>query len=166
MAYGRNNNDGFDDESLYPQAAVDAAIQRAEEAIEKGCGRSFTERKRTVRLFPANPVELPVVDVYALECPDPSVRLVSYCQATGVTEPVMATLTYGRSLDAQVSEAATRLAAMYLRPRSMPENARGTSAEGVYISYELATGEDGSWTGIPYVDAAIAQNRAHRAVVA
>ena len=61
--------------------------------------------------------------------------------------------------------AATRLAAFYLRRRAVAENARGQSMDGVYVSYTLATGEEGAWTGIPYVDAFIEERRSRRRLV-
>ena len=166
LVYGKRNNDGFDNESLYPAPAFDEAIQRAEEAIEQACKRSFTARKLKTRLFPAKLCELPEVDVRDLECDLAGVELVSDRQATGITKSTMATITYGAEPNALICEATTRLAASYLRPSAHAENARGTSADGVYISYTLPTGEEGSWTGIPYVDAAIEENRSRRVIIA
>ena len=166
LAYGKHNNDGFDDESRYPVPMFDEAIQRAEEAIEQACKRSFTTRKLKTRLFPAKLCELPVVDAQDLECDLASVELVSDRQAIGVSRSTMATITYGAESSSSICEAATRLAASYLRPRAHAENARGTSSEGVYISYTLPTGEEGSWTGIPYVDAVIEEYRSRRVIVA
>lgn len=166
IAAGRNTNDGFQDESRFPPSAFSDAIQAAEEAIDRACGRSFCKRRRRVTLWPGRISELPFVDAYAIECDDPGVRLVSYCQAIGVSEPTQAIVEFGVSLDAQMRAAATKLAASYLRPRAAAENARGTAVDGVYISYDLATGEDGGWTGIPFVDAAIEQHRARRGLIA
>lgn len=166
LAYGKRNNDGFDNVSLYPLPAFDEAIQRAEEALEQACKRSFTTRKLKTRLFPAKLCELPVVDAQDLECDLASVELVSDRQAVGVTKSTMATITYGTESDSLICEAATRLAASYLRPSAHAENARGTSSEGVYISYTLPTGDEGSWTGIPYVDAAIEEHRSRRVIIA
>lgn len=161
--YSKANNDGFEQ---LPDKTIDQAIQKAEEVIDRSCGRSFCERVIETYLYDGNLCELPVIDAYALDCPLPNARLVSYCQAIGITEPCTARITYGQTLTAQISEACVRLAASYLRPRVAAENARGTAMDGVFISYELATGEDGSWTGIPFVDAAIAQNRSRRVILA
>jgi hypothetical protein len=160
--YSKANNDGFE---KLPEKTIDQAIQKAEEVIDRSCGRSFCERVLETYLYACNPCELPVIDAYALDCPLPNARLVSYCQAIGITEPCTARITYGQTLTAQISEACVRLAASYLRPRVAAENARGTAMDGVFISYELATGEEGSWTGIPFVDAAIAQNRSRRVLL-
>lgn len=164
--YGRASNDGFDNEDLFPQNIIDAAIQRAEETLEKSCGRSFTQRRRNVRLFPDNICELPEVDVLEVACDLETVELVSDRQVSGVTKPVMVSMLYGAECSAQISEAATRLAAFYLRPSARAENARAENIDGVYVSYQLATGDEGSWTGIPFVDAAIEQNRSKRVIVA
>lgn len=161
--YSKANNDGFEQ---LPDKTIDQAIQKAEEVIDRSCGRSFCERVIETYLYACNPCELPVIDAYALDCPLPNARLVSYCQAIGITESCTARITYGQTLTAQISEACVRLAASYLRPRVAAENARGTAMDGVFISYELATGEEGSWTGIPFVDAAIAQNRSRRVILA
>ena len=161
--YSKANNDDFEQ---LPDTTIEQAIQKAEEVIDRSCGRSFCERVIETHLYGGNLCELPVVDAYALDCPLPNARLVSYCQAIGITEPCTARITYGQTLTAQISEACVRLAASYLRPRVAAENARGTAMDGVFISYELATGEDGSWTGIPFVDAAIAQNRSRRVILA
>lgn len=161
--YSKVNHDGFE---MLPDTTIEQAIQKAEEVIDRSCGRSFCERVLETRLYACNQCELPVVDAYGLDCQLPNARLVSYCQAIGITEPCMARVTYGQTLTAQISEACVRLAASYLRPRVAAENARGTAMEGVFISYELATGEEGSWTGIPFVDAAIAQNRSRRVLLA
>lgn len=161
--YSATNNDGFEQ---LPDKTIDQAIQKAEEVIDRSCGRSFCERVIETYLYGGNLCELPVIDAYALDCPLPNARLVSYCQAIGITESCTARITYGQTLTAQISEACVRLAASYLRPRVAAENARGTAMDGVFISYELATGEEGSWTGIPFVDAAIAQNRSRRAIIA
>lgn len=166
IAYGRQNNDAFDDEALYPPSVFSGAIQRAEEAIEQACKRSFTTRKRKCRLFVSRLCELPEVDVVDIDCDIDGVELVSDRQATGITRATMATITYGAPCPAMISEAATRLAASYLRPRVGAENARGTASDGVYVSYTLATGDEGSWTGIPYVDAAIEEYRSRRVIVA
>lgn len=161
--YSKANNDGFE---KLPDKTINQAIQKAEEVIDRSCGRSFCERVIETYLYGGNLCELPVIDAYALDCPLPNARLVSYCQAIGITESCTARITYGQTLTAQISEACVRLAASYLRPRVAAENARGTAMGGVFISYELATGEDGSWTGIPFVDAAIAQNRSRRVILA
>lgn len=165
IQYGKINNDNFEREELFTDEMFIRAILAAEEAIEQGCGRSFCRRKVEVVLF--NPIlnELPVVDAKEIDCEDASVSLVSYCQATGVLAPVRATVLYGSVLNAQIANAATKLAASFLRPRATPENARGTAQDGVYISYELATGEDGSWTGLPSVDAAIATYKDYRGMI-
>lgn len=166
IAYGKQSNDGFEDEARYPAAAFAQAILAAETAIERACGRSFCRRRISLTLRPGKVTELPVTDAYAIQCDDPAVRLVSVSQAIGVTAPVAATVEYGVSLDSQMHIAATKLAASYLRPRAGAENARGASSDGVYVSYELATGDDGSWTGLPFVDAAIEAHRSRRGLIA
>lgn len=165
IQYGKINNDDFDREDLFTEEMFARAILAAEEVIEKGCGRSFCRRK--IEAVLSGPVlnELPVVDAKEIDCEDASVSLVSYCQATGVLKPVRATVLYGSVLNAQIANAATKLAASFLRPRATPENARGTAQDGVFISYELATGEDGSWTGLPSVDAAIATYKDYRGMI-
>lgn len=162
-AYGQANNDRFGDTARYPDQLVANAIQQAEEAIDRSTGRSFCTRVRTVHVQPRRLVELPVVDVQAVDLD--GAEVVNGCQLVGVTEPADVAVTYGAQLDAQVADAATRLAAWYLRPKAAAENARGTSMDGVYISYDLATGTDGSWTGLPVVDAVIEQHRSNRVVI-
>lgn len=158
--YGAKNNDGFDDESRYPEDDIARAVQQAEEAIDKGARRSFCERAIRVRLS-AGLNELPVQDALSVDFGE----LVTDRQVRS-TSAGSAVVTYGAELDARIREAAVRLAASTLRPRVGAENARGQSVEGVYTSYTLATGADGSWTGIPYVDAVIEEHRSHRVVVA
>lgn len=166
VEYGRKNNDGFDDSGKYTDADFAACILAAEESIEKGCGsRSFCRRKMNVILRDPKLNELPVVDVFNIESKDGSAHLASYCQAEGVEEETEVTITFGVPLNAKIAMAATMLAASFLRPRATPENARGTSQDGVYISYELPTGEEGSWTGLPKVDAAIEEYRARRVMI-
>lgn len=165
VEYGRRNNDGFDDAGRYSDADFAAAILAAEEAIERGCmGRSFCRRRIEVTLTSPKINELPIVDARSIES-EADVRLLSYCQASGVPGPTAATVEYGTALDATIARAATQLAASILRPRATPENARGTSQDGVYISYELPTGAEGGWTGLPSVDAAIESHRARRVVI-
>lgn len=166
IEYGRKNADGFDNESKYTDSDFASCILAAEESIEHGCNmRSFCTRKMEVMLSNPTINELPVVDVREIECDDPSVHLLSYCQASGVDSAVKAKITYGASLDARMAQAATMLAASFLRPRATPENARGTAQDGVYVSYELPTGDEGSWTGLPKVDAAIEEHRARRVMI-
>lgn len=164
LEYGRLNNDEFD-RDMFTDDAFASAILQSEEAIDNGCGRSFCRRKIDVVLTDPVLNELPVVDAADIECEDETVHLMSFCQASGVENPVKATVLYGSRLNAQIANAATKLAASFLRPRATPENARGTAQDGVYISYELPTGEEGSWTGLPSVDAAIAANRVNRVMI-
>ena len=160
-AYAAANNDGFADADAYPDDEVLAAIQAAEEAIEDACGRSFCERSREVRLEgTGGPEELPVTDARSISAGS----LVGDRQAVA-DAPAQATLTYGARGSERCRQACMRLAATYLRPRTGAENARGTSIDGVYVSYELATGGEGSWTGIPYVDSFIESARSRRVVV-
>lgn len=165
IAYGKESNDGFEDEARYSLEKFTAAIQAAEETIERGCRRRFCASRAEVTLYPGKISELPMTDCWGIECEDPEVRLVSACQAIGVTRAIQATVSYGLSPDALINEAATRLAASYLRPRAAAENARGTAIDGVYVSYDLATGDDGGWTGLPYVDSVIEARRSHRSIV-
>lgn len=162
-SYGRLAGDDFSDDQKYPADEVAAAIQAAEECLEECCRRSFCKRARDVAL-PAtrNIIELPEVDVRSLSAG----VLLGDRQALNPTgAEVTARMVYGSRGGESIRRACCKLAASYLRARSGAENARGTSVDGVYVSYELATGEDGSWTGLPEVDAAIARNRSRRAVV-
>lgn len=165
IEYGRTNNDGFDDAGRFTEADFARNILAAEESIERGCERSFCTRKIELILTDPKLNELPVVDARIIESEDESLHLVSYCQASGVSKPTNAVITYGSRLDSKIAMATTRLAASFMRPRATPENARGTSQDGVYISYELPTGDEGSWTGIPFVDAAIEEHRSRRVVI-
>ena len=162
-AYGQANNDRFGDTTRYPDQLVAAAIQQAEETIDRSTGRSFCTRVRTVHVQPRRLVELPMVDVQGTDLD--GAEVVNGCQLVGVTEPAHVAVTYGTDLDAQIAAAPTRPAARDPPPKAQAENARGTSMDGVYISYDLATGTDGSWTGLPVVDAAIEQHRSHRVVI-
>ena len=76
-----------------------------------------------------------------------------------------AAIQIGTALALSLIHISTRLAASFIRPRATPENARGTSQDGVYVSYELPTGDDGSWTGLPFVDAVIESHRSKRTVI-
>lgn len=157
--YGKVNNDGFDDKDKYPDDSIAAAIQQAEEAIEVG-KRSFCRRGIDVMLS-VGFNELPVEDVVSTSIGE----LVSDRQVvSGIAGK--AKVIYGTRPDARIREATVRLAASFLRPRARAENARGESVDGVYTSFVLATGAEGSWTGIPYVDAVIEEHRSHRIVVA
>lgn len=160
-AYGSANNDGFEDPSAYPDDAVLAAIQAAEEAIEAGCGRSFCERACEARVAGTSaPQWLPVEDARSVSAGTQLYGNMVIADGEGTVRVV-----YGARADETIRQACMKLAASYLRPRAGAENARGTSQDGVYISYELATGGEGSWTGIPYVDAAIESHRSRRAVI-
>lgn len=166
IEYGRKNSDGFDNSEKYTDADFAACILAAEESIEKGCGnRSFCRRKMDVILRDPKLNELPVVDVFDIQSEDGAAKLASYCQADGVEKETKATITYGALLNSKIAMAATMLAASFLRPRATPENARGTAQDGVFVSYELPTGDEGSWTGLPKVDAAIEEYRARRVMI-
>ena len=162
-AYGSKNGDGFADRERYTDADVEACIQAAEESIERGCRRSFVSRAVDVSLT-AGLNELPVVDARELRAPDGAARLVGDRQAVADAACVC-TVVYGHQMPAKVKMAVLQLAASYLRPRSQAENVRGQSSEGVYISYTLATGGPGSWTGLPLVDAVIEEHRSRRVIV-
>lgn len=163
-AYGSKNGDGFADRERYTDSDVEACIQAAEESVERGCRRSFVSRAIDVRLGPGLN-ELPVVDARELRTKSGSARLVGDRQAIAEGE-CDCTVVYGSLMPAKVKMATIQLAASYLRPRSQAENVRGQSSEGVYISYTLATGGDGSWTGLPLVDAVIEEYRSRRMIVA
>lgn len=158
LSYGWRNGDQF--EELPPQE-FPAAIQAAEETIEQSCQRSFTERAVDVRLAGGYVLEeLPVQDARSIS--DGVLLGDRQCR---VKDPGTYRVTYGSITDARIRAAATRLAAFYLRRRAVAENARGQSMDGVYVSYTLATGEEGAWTGIPYVDAVIEERRSRRRIV-
>lgn len=158
IIYGERNGDAFE---RLPDEAFATAVSSAEEAIEDACGRSFTERAATVRLLGGYVLEeLPVVDARTIS--DGVLLGDRQCR---VKEPGEYRVTYGSRTDARVRSAATQLAAFYLRRRVVAENARGQSTDGVYVSYTLATGEEGSWTGLPYVDAFIEARRCRRVFV-
>lgn len=160
-AYAEANNDSFADAQAYPDDALLAAIQAAEETLEACCGRSFCERARDVMLEgTGRPEDLPEVDVRSI-----SGGTQLYDRMAIAGEPMTVRMVYGKSANERIRQACMRLAATYLRPRAGAENARGTSVEGVYISYELATGEAPNWTGIPYVDSTIANYRSGRTMI-
>ena len=159
IAYGERNGDGFDNESRYPDSAFQTAIQAAEEAIEEGTGRSFCRRSATVHLLPGLN-ELPFEDAVATTEGE-----LLHGRQVRIDAEADATVSYGALFDQRIRAAATMLAASYLRPRVGAENVRGASMDGVYVSYTLATGEEGSETGLPEVDAIIASHRSHRSVV-
>ena len=161
-AWGSQNNDSFADPTKCDDDAVLAAVQAAEEAIEDACGRSFCGRAVDVALKGGGVLtELPVQDARSISAGD----LVGDRQAVSA-EACTARLVYGARCTASLRRACVKLAASYLRPRAGAENARGQSVDGVYVSFELATGGEGSWTGIPEVDAVIERMRSRRAVVA
>ena len=159
IAYGRRNGDGFDNESRYPVNAIQTAIQAAEEAIERGTRRSFCRRSIEVGLVPGLN-ELPVEDATAA-----SAGTLLHGRQIRVDEACTAKVTYGALFDRRIADATAQLAASILRPRVGAENVRGQSMDGVYVSYTLATGEEGGETGLPDVDAVIASHRSHRSVV-
>ena len=159
IAYGRRNGDDFDNEARYPETAFQTAIQSAEEAIENGTRRSFCRRSATVHLLPGLN-ELPFEDAVST-----TTGQLLHGRQIRADEEGDATVTYGALFDQRIRDAATQLAASYLRPRVGAENVRGQSMDGVYVSYTLATGEEGGETGLPEVDAVIASHRSHRSVV-
>ena len=159
IAYGRRNGDDFDNQSRYPANALQEAIQAAEEAIEAGTRRSFCRRSVEVGLVPGLN-ELPVEDATAT-----SAGTLLHGRQIRVDEACTAKVTYGALFDRRIADATAQLAASILRPRVGAENVRGQSMDGVYVSYTLATGEEGGETGLPDVDAVIASHRSHRSVV-
>lgn len=159
IAYGERNGDGFGNPSRYPEDAIRAAIQAAEEAIEAGTRRSFCERVVEVAVTPGLN-ELPVEDARSA-----SAGTLLHGRQLRSDEEADVSVVYGARLDRQVRAACVQLAASYLRPRVGAENVRGQSMDGVYVSYTLATGEEGGETGLPEVDAVIASHRSHRSVV-
>ena len=66
VEYGRTNNDGFDDANRYTDEEFAQAILAAEEAIERGCQRSFCKRRIDVILSDPKLNELPVCDVFSI----------------------------------------------------------------------------------------------------
>ena len=159
IAYGERNGDGFDNQSRYPDIAFQTAIQAAEEAIEEGTGRSFCRRSATVHLLPGLN-ELPFEDAVSTTEGE-----LLHGRQVRIDAEADATVSYGALFDQRIRAAATMLAASYLRPRVGAENVRGQSMDGVYVSYTLATGEEGGETGLPDVDAVIASHRSHRSGV-
>ena len=159
IAYGKRNGDDFDNQSRYPANALQEAIQAAEEAIEAGTRRSFCRRSVEVGLVPGLN-ELPVEDATAT-----SAGTLLHGRQIRVDEACTAKVTYGALFDRRIADATAQLAASILRPRVGAENVRGQSMDGVYVSYTLATGEEGGETGLPDVDAVIASHRSHRSVV-
>ena len=159
IAYGERNGDGFDNESRYPVSAIQTAIQAAEEAIERGTRRSFCRRAVMVGLLPGLN-ELPVEDATST-----TKGTLLHGRQVRADEECTARVEYGALFDRRISDATVMLAASYLRPRVGAENVRGQSMDGVYVSYTLATGEEGGETGLPEVDAVIAAYRSHRSVV-
>ena len=159
IAYGKRNGDGFDNESRYPANAIQTAIQAAEEAIERGTRRSFCRRAVMVDLLPGLN-ELPVEDATST-----TKGTLLHGRQVRADEECTARVEYGALFDRRISDATVMLAASYLRPRVGAENVRGQSMDGVYVSYTLATGEEGGETGLPEVDAVIATYRSHRSVV-
>lgn len=158
LDYGDRNGDGFD---RYGEDMLWDAIGQAEDAIDDACRRSFVRRAMDVRL-PDGFSELPVVDAQSI---GDGAELVSDRQATADSAGTYRVV-YGFKPSARLTAVTVKLAASYLRPRVGSENTRGTSVDGVYVSYTLATGTDGSWTGLPDVDAWIEEHRSRRVVVA
>lgn len=159
--YAKKNNDAFADANEYPDDVIWSAIQAAEEAIEDGTRRSFCMRARQITLRGSGLEELPEEDVISLS---DGTEVVNGRQALA-SEPATVTMTYGAKPTESIRRACVKLAASFMRPRVGAENARGQSVEGVYISFELPTGADGSWTGLPEVDAIIERNRSRRVVI-
>lgn len=159
IAYGTRNGDDFGNATRYPASACDTAIQSAEEAIENGTRRSFCRRAAVVHLVPGLN-ELPFEDATAT-----TKGQLLHGRQIRSDEECDANVTYGTLFDQRIRDATTQLAASYLRPRASAENVRGASMDGVYVSYTLATGEEGGETGLPEVDAVIASHRSHRSVV-
>ena len=161
-AYAERNNDSFSDPVKFPDDAILAAIQAAEETIEECTRRSFCGRAVEVGLVGGGRLEeLPVQDARSIS----EGVLIGDRQARA-DEPCTARVVYGARCTESIRRATCKLAASYLRARAGAENARGQSVDGVYISWELATGDEGSWTGIPDVDAVIQRAISRRAVVA
>ena len=120
---------------------------------------SFCRRSATVHLLPGLN-ELPFEDAVAT-----TAGTLLHGRQVRIDSEADAEVSYGALFDQRIRAAATMLAASYLRPRVGAENVRGQSMDGVYVSYTLATGEEGSETGLPEVDAIIASHRSHRSVV-
>lgn len=159
IAYGERNGDGFGNANRYPVSDIEAAIAAAEDTIEHGTRRSFCRRAVEVALLPGLN-ELPVEDAVSITAG----TLLHGRQARADGE-CDATVVYGAPCDRRLRDATVMLAASYLRPRVGAENVRGQSMDGVYVSYTLATGEEGGETGLPEVDAVIASHRSRRSVV-
>jgi hypothetical protein len=159
VAYGDASNDDF---GRWTEDQMWAVIQRAEETFEASTRRSFCQRALVVRTPDSDWLELPVQDAVSVS----DGELVTDRQMVPPAGGGEVTVTYGAPCDSQVTAAVLQLAAWYLRPRAAGENARGANVDGVYVSYQLATGEDGSWTGLPQVDAAIAAHASRRKLVA
>lgn len=166
IQYGKFNGDDFErlEQNLLNgetiEDCIQTKIQAAEETIEDCARRSFCRRKAEVAVRKGFN-ELPMVDVRSTSLG----TLVSDRQLTS-DEAGTAEVVYGADPSASLFEAAKMLVASRVRPRVGSENTRGTSMDGVYVSYNLATGEAPNWTGIPGVDAFIQQHRAIRPVIA
>ena len=154
--YGERNNDAFD---RFDDDQIADAIQQAEEIIDSACSRRFC-RSSINAWVRDGMTELPVQDVVSVE----GATVVNGRQCYSDHEHD-AVIVYGAKPSARLRAAAVKLAASIIRPRVGAENARGTSMDGVFISFTLPDGTDGSWTGIPDVDAFIELNRSKRKLV-
>ena len=134
VAYGAASNDMFE---RWTEDQMWGAIQRAEETFEASTQRSFCQRALVVRTPDSDWLELPVQDAVAVS----DGELMTDRQMVPPAGGGEVTVTYGAPCDSQVTAAVLQLAAWYLRPRAAGENARGANVDGVYVSYQLATGE-------------------------
>lgn len=178
-AFGGDADD-FDKTDIYPDDALFSVRQAAEETIEADANRSWTRRARSYKtFFDGGLVELPDCDVDDLtdvflgtDDVTDQVELVTDCQVSLQALSLWRgrlsiSYEYGQeAAPAEIKRAVCKLAASMLRKGSRAENARGESADGIYTSFTLATGKEGSWSGIPEYDAAVQRFGRKRRVIA
>ncbi len=153
--------DGFNDETEYPDELLNEARQAATDVFEEAAHRSFVHRiGRTKDYGRDSLLNLAHCDVYEVLSEgyvqvsdnqlerDPS--------STPAPFPRWIEYLYGADqMPAEVSRAVLELAAYTLRPSNRPIGATGESTDAGYIHFTTA-GRDGA-TAIPEVNAAIAQ---------
>lgn len=175
LAELRASDSSYDDEISYPDAKLSEAREWAESTFEheKACAVAFVPRAATERIV------VPRWDK-ALRLKWPAIRRVVALKIDGVTESFtglavgdrtvkrfegwnagsVVEITYEHGYDApnpQVRKAALMLAKEYLVDSALSSRATAESTDVGFYRLSIA-GPDGR-TGIPYVDAVIADNR-------